>query len=192
MTKLLVSPTASSGIGRLADWIELKSLFRADNKASLQDLAAELRRGGSTDAVQESPESLFDSRGETTQRLASEAFSEIEERAEAAGAGYPFSVGARHIELAPQVDIKASTYIFQLLLSNFGVEAGKTSRVRPERDFEDISLDAAQSYLGHNAHDGSYLFGYPRRTNAKSFNTAVDELSALLDDWFQGFSGRRR
>ena len=177
-----MSPTASSGIGKLADWIELKSLFRADNKASLQDLAAELRRGGSTDAVQESPESLFDSRGETTQRLASEAFSEIEERAEAAGPGYPFSVGSQHIELAPQVDIKASTYIFQLLLSNFGVEAGKTSRVRPERDFEDISLDAAQSYLGRNAHDGSYLFGFPRRTNAKSFNAAVDELSALLGE----------
>ena len=182
MTGLLTSPTASSGIGALADWIELKALFRADCRASLQDLVAELRRGGSTDAVQESPEGLVDSRGETTERLASDAFSEIEERVEAAGPGYPFTVGTQHIKLAPQVDIKASTYIFQLLLSYFGVRAGKTSRVRPERDFEDISLDAAQSYFGRNTHDGSYLFAFPRRTNEKSFAAAVDELSALLGE----------
>ncbi len=85
-------------------------------------------------------------------------------------------------KLAPQVDIKASTYIFQLLLSNFGVEAGKISRVRPERDFEDISLDAARSYFGHNTRDGSYLFGFPRRTDEKAFSAAVDKLSVLLGE----------
>ncbi|MDE0232825.1 MAG: hypothetical protein OXN93_11150 [bacterium] len=160
----------------------MKALLRADNKASLQDLVAELRRGGSTDAVQDTPESLFDSHGEMSERLASDAFSEIEDRAEAAGVGYPFTVGTRHIELAPHVDIKESTYIFQLLLSNFGVNAGKTSRVRPERDFEDISLDAAESYLGRNNHDGSYLFAFPRRTDDKNFPAAVDKLSERLGE----------
>ena len=182
MTTLLTSPTASSGVSRLADWIELKALFSADRSASRQDLVAELRRGGSTDAVQEDSEGLIDRGGELTEGLASDAFSEIEERVVAAGPGYPFNVGTQHIEIAPRVDIKMSTYIFQLLLSSFGVGAGKVSRVRPERDFEDISLDAAQGYLGRNPHDRSYLFAFPRRTDEKSFPEAVDELSALLGE----------
>ncbi|MCY4369415.1 MAG: hypothetical protein OXF41_08325 [bacterium] len=117
-----------------------------------------------------------------TERLASDAFSEIEDRVVAAGAGYPFDVGTQHIELASPADITASTYIFQLLLSSFGVGAGTRSRVRPERDFEDISLDAARSYLGRNPHDGSYLFAFPRRTDERSFPEAVDRLSELLGE----------
>ena len=161
MTSLLASPNASSGVSRLADWIELKALFSADRNASQQDLASELRRGGSTDAVEEGSRALVDRGGELTESLASDAFSEIEDRAVAAGSGYPFDVGGQHIEIPSRVDIEASTYIFQLLLSSFGTNAGRGSRVRPERDFEDISLDAAQSYLGRNPHDGSYLFAFP-------------------------------
>ena len=52
----------------------------------------------------------------------------------------------------------------------------------PERDFEDISLDAARSYFGHNTRDGSYLFGFPRRTDEKAFSAAVDKLSVLLGE----------
>lgn len=182
MTRLLASPNASSSVSRLADWIELKALFSADRNASQQDLIAELRRGGSTDAVREDSEGLVDRGGELTEGLAGDAFSEIEERAVAAGSGYPFDVGTQHIEIASWVDIRSSTYIFQLLLSSFGTNAGKKSRVRPERDFEDISLEAAQSYLGHNPHDGSYLFAFPRRTDDKAFPSAVDKLSELLGE----------
>ena len=182
MTSSLEAPGATSGPCKLADWIELKALFGADRNASFQDLVAELRRNGSTDAEQENLDGLTDSGGELTERLASDAFYEIETRATAAGCGYPFAVEGQYIQIDPQMDIQKSTYIFQLLLSYFGARAGVTARVRPERDFEDISLEAARSYFGRNPYDGSYLFAFPRRTDAKDFPAAVTDLSVQLGE----------
>ena len=69
-----------------------------------------------------------------------------------------------------------------LLLSWFGVAAGTGTRMRPERDFEDISQVAAESYFGRNEHDGSYLFAFPRRTKASGFPAAVGELARQLGE----------
>ena len=121
-----------------------------------------------------------DTRGEISERLADAAFAELEERAIAAGDGYPFSVGDQALQLERDALGTDSTYIFMLLLSSFGVAAGTGTRVRPERDFEDISHAAAESYFGGNEHDGSYLFAFPRRTKASGFRAAVDELAQKL------------
>lgn len=173
-------PTATSKPGKLADWIELKALASADGNASIQDLVAVLRRDASIDILNQGE--LLDCRGESSELLAIDAFSEIDNRKVAAGPGYPFQVDDQHIQLRGSSEAGVSTYIFQLLLSYFGVRAGKGSNVRPERDFEDISFHAAQSYFGRNDKDGSYLFAFPRRTNEKSFASAIDKLSALLGE----------
>lgn len=176
-----ISPVATGESCYLADWIELKALSGADENASLQDLIADLRRGGSTDALPEQEEiDEVDCHGEVSEELATSAFWEIEDRSVAAGSGYPFEVKEQYIQL--RTNIYTSTYLFQLLLSYFGVRAGQDSSIHPEREFEDISLDAAQGYFGRNEHDGSYLFAFPRRTDEASFPTAVDELCLKLGE----------
>ena len=175
-------PPASGDTTAHADWLELKALAAADRNSSFQDLVAEMRRDGSTDAVEESMEALVDSGGETSERVADAVFHELEDRASAAGAGYPFTVGEQAIKLDSDLLSTGSTYVFLLLLSKFGVNAAKGVRVRPERDFEDISLAAAEGYFGRNEHDGSYLFAFPRRTVAPGFPAAVNELSEQLGE----------
>ena len=182
MTLGIGSPLASGDSTTQADWLELKALASLDGNSSFQDLVAELRRGGSTDAIQDSMDALVDTRGETSERLADAVFSELEERALAAGDGYPFAVGDQAIQLGSNAPSTGSTYVFLLLLSWFGVSAGAGTRVRPERDFEDISHAAAMSYFGCNEHDGSYLFAFPRRTKATGFPAAVDELARRLGE----------
>ena len=176
------SPPASADATAHADWLELKALAADDGNSSFQDFVAEIRRDGSTDAVQDSIEALVDSRGETSEQVADAVFYELEDRACAAGSGYPFSVGEQAIQLNADLLDAGSTYVFLLLLSKFGVNAAKGVRVRPERDFEDISMVAAEGYFGRNEHDGSYLFAFPRRTAASGFPAAVDELSELLGE----------
>lgn len=175
------SPMADSGRYELADWVELKALSTDDNNASFQDLVAELRRSGSIDAVYEGISASVDSHGTLSESLVTDAFDEIGERSIAADLGYPFKVKEDYIQLK-SIDILNSTYIFQLLISFLGIDAGKKSRVRPERDFEDISLEAARNYFGFNEHDGYYLFAFPRRTNQKSFPDAVNELTRKLGE----------
>ena len=181
MTIAELSVSAASQSREHADWLELKALASDDGNSSLQDLIAELRRNGSTDAIEESTGASADAHGELTERIAGDAFSEIEERALAAGPGYPFHVGTRSIQALSSVDDRSSTYLFLLLLSVYGVRA-VTVGVRPERDFEDISQFAAQGYFGLNEHDGHYLFAFPRRTKAPGFAQAVEDLSSQLGE----------
>ncbi len=177
----LASSVAAGGSCRMADWIELKALSEKDKNASFQDLIADLRRGGSTDALPEQEEmDEIDCHGELSEELATNAFGEIEERSVAAGVGYPFEVNEQYIQL--RSNIYTSTYLFQLLLSHYGVNAEQSLSIHPEREFENISIDAAQGYFGRNEHDGSYLFAFPRRTNETSFPEAVDELSSKLGE----------
>ena len=174
-------PSATSGPCKLADWLELQALVADDKNASIQDLATGLRIGGSLDALDEDMDTLVDRRGEPSQQLASDTFYEIEHRMVAAGRGYPFEVGEQYIQLK-SVYITTSTYIFQLLLSIFGANAGKEIGEKPERDFESISLEAVRSYFGHNRYDGYYSFGFPRETDAKSFKEAINELCCQLGE----------
>ena len=184
MNTPLKSPGSTTSPSKLADWIELKALHGDDRNASTQDLVAELRRDGSMDAlpVEEDIHKLTDFGGEVTEVIVNDAFSEIEDRSIAAGPGYPFIVEDQYIELKPSMNIDNSTYLFLLVLSYFGSGAGEPVRIRPERDFEDISIEAAKNYLGCNPHDGSYLLAFPRRTKEKDFHAAVDKLSQLLHE----------
>lgn len=178
----ITPPIATSGPCKLADWLELQALVADDRNASIQDLVAGLRTGGSLDALDEDIDTLVDRRGEHSHQLATDTFYEIEHRMVAADRGYPFEVGEQYIQLKSVVDIKTSTYIFQLLLSIFGANAGEEVGERPERDFESISLEAARSYFGRSKYDGHYPFGFPRRTGARTFKQAIDELCCQLGE----------
>lgn len=180
----LKSPGAAAGPSRLADWLELKALFSADRNASSQDLVAELRRDGSVDAMIDvnNESGMTNFNDESPELIAKDAFLEIEDRSKAAGAGYPFAVVDQYIELDLSSDVALNTYLFLLALSNYGIDAGKGPNIYPERDFEDISLEAAKKYFGSNPHDGSYLFAFPRRTDERSFAEAVEELARLLNE----------
>ncbi len=175
-------PSATSDSTALADWLELKALASDDGNSSFQDLVAELRRGGSTDAVHDSMEASVDAGGGTSERLVDSVFTELEDRSVSAGEGYPFTVNDQTIQFKFPALPADFTYTFLLLLSKFGVTAGAGTRVRPERDFEDISCAAAESYFGSNEHDGTYLFAFPRRTKAPGFSAAVDQLARLLGE----------
>lgn len=184
----LKSPVSTSSPSKLADWIELKALHGDDRNASQQDIIAELHRDKSMDALprEEDIRGISDFGDKITPVIVDDAFSEIEDRCISAGPGYPFTINDQYmdqyIELEPSIDIGTSTYIFLLLLSFFGVGAAKLAQVYPERDFEEISLVTANSYFGCNPHDRSYLFAFPRRTDEKNFNEAVEELSRQLNE----------
>ncbi len=158
------------------------ALSAPDGTASLQDLISQLRRDGSTDAVFESQEALVDAHGEITEQIAESVFYEIQDRANAAGPGYPFIVTEQSIRHQQPTEDCVWTYEFLLLLSVFGVDAGKSSRTRPERDFEDISIAATEQFFGCNQHDGSYLFAFPRRTGPRGFTAAVDALCRTIGE----------
>ena len=182
MTLTLGSVTASSDPIDQADWLEVKALVSADGNSSFQDLVAELRRNGSTDATEESAKALADSRGEISERLASDVFSELEDRQVAAGEGYPFGLSDQSVRLTQETPYARSTYIFLLLLSYIEVPHIQVLGSNPQRDFEDISQTAAESFFGHNEHDGSYLFAFPRRGNESSFIAAVHELTKQIGE----------
>ena len=177
-----LSPLASRRPQKLADWLEIKALLSPDGNASQQDLVAELRRNGSTDALQDDIRGLSDSRGELSEMVADDSLSEISDRAIATGEGYPFEANNRYLQLDSDIDVRKSTYLFLLLVSVFGPRAVVDSSSRPDRSFEDISVDAARNYLCHRERDDSYLFAFPRRSGQRSFPEAVNRLSILLGE----------
>lgn len=178
----MVSPVASGGPHELADWIEFKALSSPDGNASFQDLVAELRRNGSTDALPGDMRTLTDAGGETTEALVDDGFAEITDRVVASGRGYPFKVDGQHLQLNPRIDVQNSTYIFLLFVSMYGPKIGATAQLFPDRDFEDISIGAARQFLCAASERESYLLAFPRRTSEKSFPAAVNKLSVLLGE----------
>src|SRR5437763_1497985 len=83
-------PAASDPTETLADWLEIEALKAANKQFSLEALVRVIRRTGSTDAV---AETTGDRGSETSQRVAEDAFGEIENRVQACGPDrYPFAV----------------------------------------------------------------------------------------------------
>ena len=181
MTTSIGSVEAASDPTEQADWLELKALASDDGNSSLQDLVSELRRSGSTDALEDSQEALVDMRGELSEQTADAVFAELEDRSNAAGDGYPFSVDDQSIQIKPISNQADSTYMFMLVLSHFGLQTCNINKIYPARDFEEISQAAANGFFGHNEHDGSYLFASPTR-RPSDFMSAVDELTKRIGE----------
>ena len=172
----LSAPVASATKEELADWLELRALTDGDLSSSLQDLMREVRRNGSLDAF----ENAVDRGSSDSERVAEDAFAELEGRRTACGeAFYPFTV-EKHAIVA-RAGYERSPYIFQLLLTRFGLVApgGLPS---PEKTFEEISAVAARRYMGPDDDVAGFAFGFPRRHEAKSFQKALDDLSRQLGE----------
>ncbi len=112
---------------------------------------------------------------------ADSAFLEIAERLVACGnnEAYPFDVGQNHI--AAMDETEQSVYVFLLLLSAFGHDAGPQPN-EGAKLFEEVSALAAQSYLGGNKSACAMVFGFPRRLQPKDFGSALDELCRAMGE----------
>ncbi|MFO0738190.1 MAG: hypothetical protein U0270_20020 [Labilithrix sp.] len=176
MTAALSSPPASAPKEELADWLELRALMDSDRSSSLQDLVREIRRNGSIDALENSP----DWGSSDSERVAQDAFGEVESRMHACGKSkYPFAVSNHSIVL--RENYERSPYIFQLLLTKFGLVSA-SGLPSPEKTFEEIAAVAAQRYFGPDGEVAGFAFGFPRRYDAKNFAQALDHLCGKLGE----------
>jgi len=185
MTEPLPAPPASAAPESHADWLELKALRNKDKNSSLQDLVQEIRRSGSTDALDpaESIDEITDTGSQHSQLVAEEALNELSDRVDACGkpdSAYAFEVYRQYIQLRPRH--QQSVYTFLLLLSRFGKDAGPDG-VDAVALFEELSAFAAREYFGGSAGGAqSYLFGFPRRVDPRGFRDALDRLSRQMGE----------
>ena len=200
MNPQLPTISARSSPIDLADWLELRALADRDQNASRQDLVAELRRNGTVDAYDEgsvldtdvyadelgrtddAADIVVDSRGELTESIAESALDEVANRARAAQSGYVYEVYDDYIQLKPTIDVGASTYIFQLLLSTLGPREADEAKLHPDRQFELICVQALQSYLGTTAKTRGFRFGWPREEPYSNFAQAVSHIISLIGE----------
>ena len=185
----MLIPSVSSSSEELADWLELRALRSADRNSSIQDLVRALRRSGTADALDinddaEEDDYASDPRSEKAQAKAEEAFSEVEDRhavcALVSGSSvYPFEVNDGYLELRSSED--AHVYLFLLLLSVFGKDAGPTD-AKGEALFEDVCAEALRSYFGGDPDARATVFGFPRRLLPSGFRDAVDALCQQIGE----------
>jgi len=187
----LPSPSATDNPESLADWLELNALQAADQNSSLQDLTQVIRRTGTVEELdsdeddsEDDTDDHFPDRGaEQSQRVSEDAFSEIEDRFSSCGGeekAYPYTVQGQYIELRKKPE--ESIYLFLLLLSQFGKDAGPPG-IDAASLFEKVCIEAARSYFGVlNLGVEGYHFGAPRRSTPKKFADALNEMCARMGE----------
>jgi hypothetical protein len=172
----LVVPAASDPTEIVADWVEVQVLRSANKEFSLEACVQVIRRTGSTDAL---AGALGDRGSEVSQRVAQEAFAEIENRAHACGTDrYPFAVEPGLLRLKQAQEI--SPYILLLLLSLRKPTAGHagTSAL-----FEALCANAALGYLGGPENGAEVIrFGSPREAPLTKLSAAIDHMCAALGE----------
>lgn len=172
-------PAAQSDAVEHADWIELDAIRGSDRSSSYEDFASQIRISGTTDVMvvdDEDADAEDDEGGELSYRVADDVWSEIERRHRACGGDdgfYPFEVTRGSITLKDGAE--DSSYVFQLLLSTFGKDAGPDGTFG-ERVFEHLSSHAGRAYLGgERNHAKAFRFGFPRPDHT-NFTTALRNL----------------
>jgi len=170
---MLPFPETASDPVALADWLEINALLSDDKNCSGGDLESALRKSPGSDEVEPA----------TIEARISEAFLELEQRAENAGEAYPFEVDiVSAVVQAKKKWERLPAYIFCLCLSYFGWDAKKNARIFPKvfprRMFEMLSCAAAINYL-----DGTGVgFGSPREKLPEGFIDAVNELCKRMGE----------
>ncbi len=147
----------------LADWLELSALIAADRDSSRGDLEGALRVAGLGEI----------SNDEQVEAAILNVFTELETRAAAAGAAYPFRIEGGILRLKSSWK-DYTAYCFCLLLSYFGLPEKKTAPIL----FQELSCLAAKNYL-----KGRVVgFGFPRKELPRKFSEAVSALCTLLGE----------
>lgn len=171
---------------QLADWIELLALSNGDGNASAGDLERALRRTGTYDPdAPEEGEVPHNSDHGLIEGKVDEVFAELDDRAQAAAAAYPFEINSAEVKSKGSIE-EFIPYLFCLYLSAFGDGAKRVNVPKdddgdpsddqptyPRRLFEHIATIAAANYIGGEA----VRFGSPRRGMSSSFREALNELS---------------
>lgn len=162
---MLPLPPESTDELHLADWLELRAILADDHNSSFGDLERVLTRAAT-----------FDGKSEALENKLADVSKEIEQRARAAGQGYPFSNSGSGLEVSAQID--DSSYIFCLCLSYATWNQPRGSKVHPSRIFESLAAEAAKTYIDcGNGAASSLRFGSPRVDPLpKSFREAVNRL----------------
>jgi hypothetical protein len=176
-------PSASADPVEHADWIEVEALRSLDGSSSFEELARNIRMSGTTDALVDprDREDPHDGGGAQSDTVALDAWAEIERRWVACGGvkgSYPFEFTRGSVCL--RNGWKNSPYVFQLLLTVFGMRAGPTSSY-PDRQFERLSAAALHKYLGGCENNTDvYKFGHPRE-DGSGFKTALSALCKRMN-----------
>jgi len=183
MSLIAKVPSASAEPVEHADWMELEAIRSLDGSSSFEELARYVRMSGTTESLVDDldPEDPHDGGGVQSDAVAANAWAEIERRHIACGGsegGYPFQMTRGSITL--RNDWRLSPYIFQLLLSAFGLKAGPQGTY-PDRQFEQLSATAIHNYLGGNDNAAEFCkFGHPRE-DGSGFRAALRDLCLRMN-----------
>jgi hypothetical protein len=184
----LTPVTVYDSISDLADWLEIRAIVAPGRMCSAQDLLEELRVAGETGEeaapeFEEEEEEEEDVEFKDIEHFADEAFALLEERLTWCGGEqgtYPFLIEPGVVSAKDGAE--NSAYLFLLLLSKFGIQAGP-SHSNGSKLFEHLCAAAAVGYFGGNRNRTEALvFGFPRSGASKSFTDAVDELCHRLGE----------
>jgi hypothetical protein len=169
-------PAASDSTENIADWVEFEVLRSPNREFSLEGLVRVIRRTGSTDAI---AGARGDAGSEISQRVAEDAFAEVENRLLACGDNrYPFDVVPGVLRLKRQEEF--SPYVLLLLLSSTKPTSGHDGTAVL---FEGICRHAALGYLGgvENGAD-AIRFGAPRIPPLTKLSAAIDDLCRAIGE----------
>ena len=175
MFKLPGTPSPTSDVGELADYMELRSWITG--AMSSRDMVSFL---GQVDDNQNN-EGIRDDENATTDKI-DEVMQAIEQRHLACGGGYPFTLKHQGtvIECAAPADcVQGATYRYLLLCTRLRMDR---NRIQAGLDgtslLERLSAHVLVNYLG-SSHCESLVFG---TSAGGSFSDRVDELCSALGE----------
>jgi hypothetical protein len=180
---LHLSPTERD-VAKLADWLELETLYSGEDSLSFEVLRAQITIDGTLaeewsdeetkwGGIDDESEDL--ETGIRIELLVTETIAEIDRRDAMLGEAYPFKRRSRVLNVKRDY-AKCIPYIFCLLVADR--ECYSPSDTGATRLFEHLVVEAIAEYMGGRA----IRFGSPRDTMASGISDAINELSKLIGD----------
>jgi hypothetical protein len=179
----LTVPDIESPIDLLADWLELRALFSADQRAFVRELCAQADIAWDKDAIE------IDGDDARLEDLAARLAEEVRRRGSILGSAYPFSMShdGDTLVLTPESSwsVGEATYLFSLILAHATqseIVSGKVAPSKPDlvraRDlFQICATLAAASHCEGPA----FAFGFPR-PDSSAFLSKVKQIWSLFKD----------
>ena len=164
MNDITELPSAQADPVEHADWVEVDAIRSRDGSSSYETFVSQIHISGTTETMVVDNEDVDDDGGgELSQLVADSAWAEIGRRFRACGGdggSYPFDVTSGGI--TRKDGWQSSAYIFQLLLTKLGKDAGPPETYG-DRIFERLSSHAGRLYFGGPTNSARcFRFGFPR------------------------------
>lgn len=176
---VLSSPDPDAPPDVLADWLELLAFIAEDGRSFLRKLSHE------TDLAPDYESDDWTDTETLLEDVASQAAAEIDQRAQALGAAYPFDLSENGdiIKFSQEWEFGAIVYIFCLILSHVSrsplvPEGLAPTRIREARDlFQVCATLGAAGFCGGPA----FSFGWPRPDRSQFLNK-LHEIYTIFGD----------